>query len=118
MRRRRLYLSRQRRKRGLRHGQVTLNIDCLNRAPVAAATLLRQRGRTVQRRAAVVGVLANDSDANGDELTAVLDDDVQHGSLTLNADGSFITRRTPASAVATASPTTPMTAQPTRTWRR
>ncbi len=35
------------------------------------------------------GVLANDSDPNGDALTAVLVDDVDHGTLALNADGSF-----------------------------
>jgi uncharacterized delta-60 repeat protein len=35
------------------------------------------------------GVLANDSDANGDSLTAVLVNDATNGSLTLNADGSF-----------------------------
>jgi large repetitive protein len=35
------------------------------------------------------GILANDSDANGDALTAVVDTDVSHGSLTLNVDGSF-----------------------------
>ncbi|MFH1725517.1 MAG: Ig-like domain-containing protein [Elusimicrobiota bacterium] len=34
-------------------------------------------------------VLANDTDADGDSLTAALVDDVSHGSLTLNADGSF-----------------------------
>jgi VCBS repeat-containing protein len=35
------------------------------------------------------GVLENDSDADGDSLTAALDSDVSNGSLTLNADGSF-----------------------------
>jgi VCBS repeat-containing protein len=35
------------------------------------------------------GVLANDTDADGDALTAVLDTDVSHGTLTLSADGSF-----------------------------
>jgi len=35
------------------------------------------------------GVLGNDSDANGDALTAVLVSDVAHGTLVLNADGSF-----------------------------
>ncbi|MDY0339850.1 MAG: Ig-like domain-containing protein [Coriobacteriia bacterium] len=36
------------------------------------------------------GVLGNDSDADGDPITAVLDADVGHGTLTLAADGSFI----------------------------
>lgn len=35
------------------------------------------------------GVLANDTDANGDTLTAVLQQGPAHGTLTLNADGSF-----------------------------
>ncbi|MEO1470814.1 MAG: cadherin-like domain-containing protein, partial [Pseudomonadota bacterium] len=39
--------------------------------------------------AAGLGVLANDSDVDGDALTAVLGTDVTDGTLTLNADGSF-----------------------------
>jgi len=35
------------------------------------------------------GVLGNDDDADGDSLTAVLQDNVSNGSLTLNANGSF-----------------------------
>ncbi|MGD9420096.1 MAG: tandem-95 repeat protein [Verrucomicrobiota bacterium JB025] len=35
------------------------------------------------------GVLANDTDSNNDTLSAVLVSGVSHGSLTLNADGSF-----------------------------
>jgi hypothetical protein len=38
---------------------------------------------------AAPGVLGNDTDTEGDPLTAVLDTDVSSGSLTLNADGSF-----------------------------
>jgi hypothetical protein len=36
------------------------------------------------------GVLANDTDINHDALTAVLVSDVSHGSLSFNANGSFI----------------------------
>ena len=36
------------------------------------------------------GVLANDTDQNGDPLTAVLASNVSHGALTFNANGSFI----------------------------
>ncbi|HMJ78488.1 MAG TPA: Ig-like domain-containing protein, partial [Iamia sp.] len=39
--------------------------------------------------AAVPGVLGNDTDADGDTLTAAVVDDVDHGILTLVADGSF-----------------------------
>ena len=35
------------------------------------------------------GVLANDSDTEDDPLTAVLVDSVSHGTLSLNANGSF-----------------------------
>ncbi len=41
------------------------------------------------------GVLANDEDAGGDPLTAVLDSDVSHGNLTFHADGSFSYEPTP-----------------------
>ena len=36
-----------------------------------------------------LGILANDTDDDSDPLTAILDTDVSHGSLTLNANGSF-----------------------------
>ena len=36
------------------------------------------------------GVLANDVDADGDSITATLVDSTQHGTLSLNANGSFI----------------------------
>jgi len=38
---------------------------------------------------AAAGVLNNDTDADGDSLSAILVSDVSHGSLTLNLDGSF-----------------------------
>jgi hypothetical protein len=38
---------------------------------------------------AVLGVLANDLDPDGDPLTAVLDSGPSHGTLDLHADGSF-----------------------------
>ncbi|MDF3129100.1 Ig-like domain-containing protein [Kiritimatiellaeota bacterium B1221] len=44
---------------------------------------------TVLNVDAAGGVLANDTDANGEALTAVLVEDVSHGTLTLHADGSF-----------------------------
>jgi uncharacterized repeat protein (TIGR01451 family) len=37
-----------------------------------------------------VGVLNNDSDANGDSLVALLDTDPEHGVLALYSDGSFV----------------------------
>ena len=41
------------------------------------------------------GVLANDSDPDGDPLTATLDSGPANGSLTLNPDGSFLYQATP-----------------------
>ncbi len=38
---------------------------------------------------AAPGVLGNDTDADSDPLTAVLDTDVSHGTLSLAADGGF-----------------------------
>ena len=60
-----------------------------NNPPVAEDDhYLTVAGETLQVDAAA-GVLANDWDPDDDPLTAVLYADVQDGSLTLNADGSF-----------------------------
>jgi len=40
--------------------------------------------------AAATGVLSNDTDPQGDPLTAVLVNDVSHGTLSFNDDGSFV----------------------------
>jgi len=67
---------------------VNLLINAVNDAPVAvneAYTL--DEDQTLDVLAA--GVLRNDSDVDGDSLSAVLVSDVAHGALTLNADGSF-----------------------------
>ncbi len=60
-----------------------------NQAPVAvddSYTVDEDGAPTVN---AATGVLANDSDADGDPLTAVLSLNVTNGTLSLNADGSF-----------------------------
>jgi VCBS repeat-containing protein len=44
---------------------------------------------------AAPGVLGNDTDSDGDALTALLVSDVSNGSLTLNTDGSFTYTPTP-----------------------
>ena len=93
---------------------------------VHARTADTQRGPRGRRRCvlhaarhaqvvAAPGVLGNDTDGDADPLTAILNTDVSHGVLTLNANGSFSYTPTPATAVRTASPTTPTTAPPTRT---
>ena len=59
-----------------------------NASPAAAADSY-STPQNIALVQAAPGVLANDTDANGDPLTAVLDANVTHGSLTLNANGSF-----------------------------
>jgi VCBS repeat-containing protein len=67
---------------------VTITVIEVNYAPVAVAdsySVDEDDFLTVE----APGVLGNDSDADGDGLYAVLVDDVSHGSLTFNTDGSF-----------------------------
>jgi CSLREA domain-containing protein len=67
---------------------VTLTVTAVNDAPLAvgdAYTTTEDLPLTV----AAPGVLANDSDVDGDALTAVLDSPPLSGTLALNLDGSF-----------------------------
>src|SRR5439155_16773950 len=57
-------------------------------APVAANDSYGVSKNTALTVAAP-GVLGNDTDANGDALTAVLVTNAAHGSVALNANGSF-----------------------------
>jgi VCBS repeat-containing protein len=59
-----------------------------NRAPVAAIDA-HSVAEDTPLTVAAPGVLANDTDPNGDPLTAILVSGVSHGTLTLNPDGSF-----------------------------
>jgi PKD repeat protein len=66
----------------------TITVSSVNDPPVAADdsyTTDKDTPLTV----AAPGVLSNDTDANGDSLTAALVNDVTNGTLALNADGSF-----------------------------
>jgi lysophospholipase L1-like esterase len=68
--------------------RVTVEADPVNTAPVAVSNSYS----TNQGAALVVsapGVLGNDSDAELNPLTAVLDSGPSHGGLTLNPNGSF-----------------------------
>jgi VCBS repeat-containing protein len=67
----------------------------VNRAPVAAPDSYTTAYNTALSVAAS-GVLANDTDADGDALTATVASGPAHGTLTLNTNGSFT--YTPASA--------------------
>ncbi len=69
---------------------VSITINPVNDAPVAVAdTYPTSEGGVLNTTAAQGVLVTNDTDAEGDALTAVLDTDVVNGSLTLNADGSF-----------------------------
>ena len=71
-------------------GAHSLALQCAptNQAPVAADDSYSVNQDAVLTVAAP-GVLANDTDADGDPLTAVKVSDPAHGTLALNADGSF-----------------------------
>ena len=68
---------------------ATLNVTCVNDAPVALGESYTTLEDTTLNVAAT-GVLSNEIDVDGDSLTAVLDTDVTTGTLTLNSDGSFV----------------------------
>ncbi|HKY52887.1 MAG TPA: ExeM/NucH family extracellular endonuclease, partial [Anaerolineales bacterium] len=69
------------------HDPVVVGLD-LNAAPVATDDNYSTDEDTALNVAAP-GVLANDTDGNGDALAAILVSGPSNGSLTLNADGSF-----------------------------
>src|SRR5439155_880190 len=67
---------------------VTLTVNAVNDAPVAVNDSFTTTEDTPLNVAAP-GVLANDSDADGNSLNAVLVNQPTHGSLTFNTNGSF-----------------------------
>jgi VCBS repeat-containing protein len=70
-------------------GTVSITVNPVNDPPVAAGDAYAT-GEDIPLPVAAPGVLDNDTDVEGDTLTAVLDTDVGNGTLVLNADGSFI----------------------------
>jgi len=67
---------------------VSVTVTAVNDVPVATGESYDMNQDTTLNVAAP-GVLANDSDIDGDTLHPVLVTNVAHGTLTLNADGSF-----------------------------
>jgi bacillolysin len=61
---------------------------CANSAPIAREDSYSTDEDTVLNQPAP-GVLSNDTDPDGDDLTAALVDNVTHGKLTFKPDGSF-----------------------------
>jgi len=68
---------------------VTITISPVNDAPVVNDDFYAT-DEDVVLTVDAPGVLANDSDADGDTLTAILESNPSHGSLTSNSDGSFV----------------------------
>ncbi len=60
-----------------------------NQPPTAANDRYKLKNDTVLEVATGPGVLKNDTDPDGDPITAVLEVAPAHGTLTLNPDGSF-----------------------------
>src|SRR5213075_2854654 len=69
---------------------VTITVTPINDAPVAANDDNYTTPEDTQLTVAAPGVLANDSDVDGDALSAVLVNGPSHGTLTLNSDGSLV----------------------------
>jgi VCBS repeat-containing protein len=69
---------------------VTITVNPVNDAPVAVADTYDATEDTVLTIDAAAGVLANDTDADGDPLTATLVTGPANGTITLNSDGSFV----------------------------
>ncbi len=88
---------------------VTITVNPVNDAPVAVADSYSVEENDTLTVAAS-GVLGNDTDVDGDSLSAVLVSNVSNGSLTLNADGSFDYTPTPMLTAPIASRTRPMMA--------
>ncbi|MEX0712149.1 MAG: FG-GAP-like repeat-containing protein, partial [Pirellulales bacterium] len=61
----------------------------VNALPVARPDVYRLSTAASSAASAADGVLANDSDVDGEGLSAVLVDPPAHGTVVLNADGSF-----------------------------
>jgi VCBS repeat-containing protein len=68
---------------------VTIMVDAVNDAPVAAEDSYQMAENHVLTVDASEGVLANDTDAEGDALCVSLVDEPSHGSVALAEDGSF-----------------------------
>jgi VCBS repeat-containing protein len=68
---------------------VTINVTAAADAPIGTADAYATPEDTALVVDAAAGVLANDTDADGDALTAALVTGPGNGTLTLNADGSF-----------------------------
>jgi VCBS repeat-containing protein len=67
----------------------TITVTSVNDPPVAADDAAYSTDENAELNQAAPGVLGNDTDIDGNPLTAVLVSNVSHGTLVLNANGSF-----------------------------
>jgi VCBS repeat-containing protein len=70
-------------------GLVTIRVNDTNTPPTGGVDTYMVDEDQVLTVSAAEGVLANDQDAEGDPLTAILVEDPVGGTVTLNEDGSF-----------------------------
>ena len=68
---------------------VTIRVGAANRPPVGEGDAY-QTGEDIPLEMSAPGVLANDSDPDGDDLVAEQLTGTQHGTVQLEADGSFV----------------------------
>ena len=71
---------------------MTITVNIVNDVPTAANDTYSTAEDNALTVPAASGVLGNDSDPDGNQLSAVLGSGPSHGTLTLNADGSFTYR--------------------------
>src|SRR5207247_1840906 len=72
-------------------GTVSLTVTPVNDAPAASndSATVAEGGTVTALDSTAASVLADDTDAEGNTLTATKLSDPAHGSVTLNADGTF-----------------------------
>jgi len=68
---------------------VSITVNPVNDAPVARADAFVTPEDSVLTRLAIDGLLANDTDIDGDDFTVIGNTAPANGSLTVEADGSF-----------------------------
>jgi len=67
----------------------TISVEPVNDPPTVAGEAYQVTSGDVLDVSFLEGVLANDSDFEGDSLTAILDNPTENGDLSFNSDGSF-----------------------------
>lgn len=74
---------------GTATGTISVSVAVPNRAPTAVTDSYAAIESTAYTTTSITGVIANDTDADADALTASLVTNVTHGTLVFSSDGSF-----------------------------